>query len=50
MTQGLLGYGTDNYSFNQYSPQVIEKSLGLNFKQVSVGNNHMMAVTQDGEV
>ena len=48
--QGLLGCGDSNYSFSQLTPELVEKTVGLKFKQISVGSNHVLAVTESGEV
>ncbi len=29
---------------------LVEKSVGIKFKQVAIGNHHVLAVTEDGEV
>ena len=29
---------------------LVEKSIGLKFKQMAIGNNHVLAVTEGGEV
>lgn len=48
--QGLLGQGIQEFTFNQNIPQLVEKTVGLKFVQMSVGDNHVMGVTEEGEV
>ena len=47
---GMLGYKSTTSSGNQSVPCMVEKSIGINFKQVSIGFNHVAAVTEDGKL
>ncbi|KAL4482807.1 hypothetical protein ABPG72_022367 [Tetrahymena utriculariae] len=46
---GILGH-EDRLSFNMTQPERIEKLLGQKVKQISCGQFHMAAVTEDGDV
>lgn len=50
VTQGMLGFSMRHGTGNQTIPTLVEKMIGVDFKQVSIGNSHCAAVTKDGKL